>query len=52
MLSHTPVSTTVNPQSMVYIPELGYMAVIDGSTLGLSLFDLNSLGVVTPSPYF
>jgi hypothetical protein len=45
-------STSVNPQSMVYIPELGFMAVVDGSTLGLSLFDLNSLGVVLPSPYF
>jgi hypothetical protein len=45
-------SSAVNPQSMVYIPELGYLAVVDGSTLGLSLFDLNSLGVVTPSPFF
>jgi hypothetical protein len=45
-------SSSVNPQSMVYIPELGFLAVVDGSTLGLSLFDLNSLGVVTPSPFF
>ena len=45
-------SSSVNPQSMAYIPELGYLAVVDGSTLGLSIFDLNSLGVVSPSPVF
>jgi hypothetical protein len=45
-------SSAVNPQSMAYLPELGYLAVIDGSTLGLSLFDLDSLGVVSPSPFF
>ena len=45
-------SSAVNPQSMSYLPELGYLAVVDGSTLGLSLFDLNSLGVVAPSPFF
>ncbi len=51
-LSLATQSTQVNPQSMAYLPELGYLAVIDGSTLGLSLFDLNSLSVVSPSPYF
>jgi hypothetical protein len=51
-LSLLTENQAVNPQSMVYIPELGYMAVVDGSTLGLTLFDLNSLGVVLPSPYF
>jgi len=51
-LSLLTQSNSVNPQSMSYLPELGYLAVIDGSTLGLALFDLNSLGVVTPSPYF
>jgi hypothetical protein len=45
-------STSVNPQSISYIPNLGYLAVVDGSTLGLSLFDLNSLGLVAPSPFF
>ena len=45
-------SSAVNPQSMAYLPEFGYLAVIDGSTLGLSLFNLDSLGVVPPSPYF
>ena len=45
-------SSAVNPQSISYLPELGYVAVVDGSNLGLSLFDLNSLGVVAPSPFF
>ncbi len=51
-MSLTSQSSAVNPQSMSYLPELGYLAVIDGSTIGLTLFDLNSLGVVIPSPYF
>ena len=45
-------SSSVLPTSMTYLPEVGYLAVIDSSTLGLSLFDLNSLGVVSPSPFF
>ncbi|MEO8902557.1 MAG: hypothetical protein ABI488_11235, partial [Polyangiaceae bacterium] len=45
-------SSNVDPTSMTYLPEVGYLGVIDASTLGLSLFDLNSLGVVSPSPFF
>jgi len=45
-------SSSVSPQSLGYLPELGYLAVVDASTLGLLLFDLNSLAVVSPSPYF
>jgi hypothetical protein len=45
-------SNAVSPQSMAYLPELGYLAVVDASTLGLTLFNLNSLGVVLPSPYY
>jgi hypothetical protein len=51
-LSLLPQSSSVSPQSLSYLPELGYLAVVDASTLGLLLFDLNSLGVVSPSPYF
>jgi hypothetical protein len=51
-MSLLPQSSSVNPQSMGYLSELGYLAVVDASTLGLVLFDLNSLGVVSPSPYF
>jgi hypothetical protein len=52
VMSLAPESTAILPQSMAYIPELGYLAVVDGETLGLSLFDLNSLGVVAPSPFY
>jgi len=45
-------SSSVSPQSLGYLPELGYLAVVDASTLGLVLFDLNSLAIVSPSPYF
>jgi hypothetical protein len=51
-MSLSTQSTQVSPQSMSYLPGYGYLAVVDASTLGLSLFDLNSLGVVSPSPYF
>jgi hypothetical protein len=40
------------PTTLSYLPEVGYLAVIDSASVGLSLFDLNSLGVVSPSPYF
>jgi hypothetical protein len=51
-MSLSTQSTQVSPQSMSYLPGYGYLAVVDASTLGLSLFDLNSLAVVAPSPYF
>jgi len=51
-MSLLPQSSAVSPQSLGYLPELGYLAVVDASTLGLLLFDLNSLGVVLPSPYY
>jgi hypothetical protein len=51
-MSLIPQSSSVSPQSLGYLPELGYLAVVDASTLGLLLFDLNSLGVVLPSPYY
>jgi len=45
-------SSSVSPQSLGYLSEQGWLAVVDASTVGLALFDLNSLGVVLPSPYF
>ena len=41
----TATSTAVSPQSMRYIEPLGQMGIIDGSTLGLILIDLNTLVV-------
>jgi hypothetical protein len=51
-MSLTTQTSAVNPQSIGYIADPGFLTVIDGSTLGLTLFDLNSLGIVLPSPYF
>jgi hypothetical protein len=48
----TTQTSAVNPQSLGYIADPGFLTVIDSSTLGLTLFDLNSLGIVLPSPYF
>lgn len=38
-------STAVSPQSMRYVSPLGQMGIVDGSTLGLILVDLNTLVV-------
>ena len=51
-MSLTTQTNSVNPQSLGYIADPGFLTVVDGSTLGLTLFDLNSLGIVLPSPYF
>jgi len=50
-ISLLPLTSAASPQSLGYLPEQGWLAVVD-STVGLALFDLNSLGVVLPSPYF
>lgn len=50
-ISLLPLTNAASPQSLGYLPEQGWLAVVD-STVGLALFDLNSLGVVLPSPYF
>ena len=51
-LTLLPLSSAVSPQSLGYLPERGWLAVVDASTVGLALFNLNSLGVVLPSPYY
>jgi len=50
-MSLTSVSTSVNPQSIQFLPEPEQMAVVDGSSLGLSLFSLDTFGIVKPSPF-
>jgi hypothetical protein len=42
-MSLTPQSPSVLPQSMLYLPELQHLAVVDASSLGLTLFSLDSL---------
>jgi hypothetical protein len=38
-------TTSVSPRSMVFVPELGQLAVVDGNLAGLSFVDVKSLGV-------
>ncbi len=42
----------VNPQSINFVPQLNALTVVDGTTLGLTVFDLDLLGVSLPSPYY
>jgi hypothetical protein len=51
-LSLTSESGAVLPQSLSFLPELDGLAVVDGASLGLSIFSLNTLGIVRPSPFF
>jgi hypothetical protein len=41
----TSEASSVLPQSMLYLPEIQHLAVVDASTLGLALFSLDSLRV-------
>jgi hypothetical protein len=43
VMSLTSQSASVLPQSMLYLPELQHLAVVDASTLGLTLFSIDSL---------
>lgn len=45
-------TANVLPQSMVYVPQLRRLAVVDGATTGLSLIGLTTLRVSEPSPYY
>jgi hypothetical protein len=51
-MSLAAVSTVVSPQSMLYLPTPEEMAVVDGASQGLSLFSLDTFGVVSPSPFY
>lgn len=52
MMSLANVSTVVLPQSIQFVPQTEHMAVVDGSSLGLSLLSLDTFGVVRPSPFY
>jgi hypothetical protein len=45
-------SSVVAPQSIQFLPQAEQMAVVDGASRGLSLFSLDTFGVVKPSPFF
>jgi hypothetical protein len=51
-MSLTSLSTVVAPQSIQYLPQSEQLAVVDGASQGLSLFSLDTFGVVKPSPFY
>lgn len=52
IMSLNVVSSAVSPQSLQYLGQVEQLAVVDGATLGLTLFSLDSFGVVKPSPFY
>jgi hypothetical protein len=42
----------VSPQSMRFIPPLGQIAIVDAAQQGLSLLDLNTLGLAANTPIY
>lgn len=52
VMSLAAVSSAVSPQSIQFLRQPEVMAVVDGSSLGLSLFSLDTFEVVEPSPYY
>ncbi len=52
VMSLLNVSSSVSPQSIQFLPQPELMAVVDGSSLGLSLLSLDVFSVVRPSPFY
>lgn len=52
VMSLTSLSSVVSPQSLLYLPDPEELAIVDGSSQGLSLFSLDTFGVVKPSPFY
>jgi hypothetical protein len=52
VMSLAAVSTAVSPQSIQFLRQPEVMAVVDGSSLGLSLFSLDTFEVAKPSPFY
>lgn len=50
--SLTSVSTAVLPQTVRYVPEFQSIAVVDASSLGVSLMSLDTLEIVAPWPVY
>lgn len=46
------LSSAVSPQSIQFLRQPEVVAVVDGSSLGLSLFSLDTFEVAKPSPFF
>jgi hypothetical protein len=52
VMSLASLSSVVSPQSILYLQQPEQMAVVDGSSQGLSLFSLDTFGIVKPSPFY
>jgi hypothetical protein len=52
IMTMTSLSSAVSPQSIQYLGQVEQLAVVDGATLGLTLFSLDTFGVVKPSPFY
>ena len=48
----TGSNTAVIPQSSMFLPPLGAIAVVDGSANGLFIIDLNTLSISDGSPFY
>jgi hypothetical protein len=51
-LSASTSSSVVAPQSIQFLQQPEHMAVVDGASQGLSLFSLDTFGLVKPSPFY
>jgi hypothetical protein len=51
-MSLSSLSSAVSPQSLQFLRQPEVVAVVDGSSLGLSLFSLDTFEVSEPSPFF
>jgi hypothetical protein len=45
-------SSNVSPQSIQYLAKPEQLAVVDAASEGLSLFSLDTFGLVAPSPFY
>lgn len=52
IMSLSSLSAAVSPQSIQFLRQPEVVAVVDGSSLGLSLFSLDTFEVSKPSPFF
>jgi hypothetical protein len=52
IMSLNVVSNAVSPQSLQYLGQVEELAVVDGASLGLSLFSLDTFTLVKPSPFY
>jgi hypothetical protein len=51
-MSLSAISSVVSPQSIQFLKQPEVMAIVDGSSLGLSLFSLDTFDVSKPSPFY